>query len=175
MQKEEWRAVVGYVGWYEVSNLGRVRNARTRYTKPPYRHVCSRKGHVLATILSTQGYPQAHLYKNGVAKTKEVHRLVMTAFLGERPKTHHGHHIDGNPLNNALGNLTYMPVAAHLATRAFRRGTQQPGAKLTEDTVRAIRRFHAEGARGADLARWFGVSASLVYKVCRRRLWAHVA
>lgn len=63
---EIWKDVVGYEGYYEVSNTGKVRNAITQ--------------HILSPGIS-QGYYYVALYKDTVRHNKQVNRLVAEAFL----------------------------------------------------------------------------------------------
>lgn len=95
---EEWREVPGY-SRYLVSDLGNVRN------RQKFIH--------MKLSLTTWGYKQVNLCKNGKQKTFTVHKLVAMAFLGERPKENNGraydvNHKDGDKTNNALSNLEYI-------------------------------------------------------------------
>ena len=54
------------------------------------------------------------------------------------------------------------------------RGVQIKGAKLTDETVRAIRAEHAAGAKGTDLAKRYKVSTAVISEVVTRRTWKHV-
>ena len=63
---EIWKDVVGYEGYYEVSNTGNVRNVKTN--------------HVLSPGLS-QGYYYVVLCKHGERRNKQVNRLVAEAFI----------------------------------------------------------------------------------------------
>ena len=53
-------------------------------------------------------------------------------------------------------------------------GEAHPNAKLTADTVRAIRTLHGQGVSYARLAARFGVSDDAVRDVVRGRTWKHV-
>ena len=61
---EIWRPAKGYD--YEVSNFGRVRNAKSKRLLKPF---------------SSRGYLQVLFSKDGVRKTYYVHRLVAEAFI----------------------------------------------------------------------------------------------
>lgn len=91
---EEWRAVPGYEGYYEVSDWGRVRNARTYYI---------RKAHH-----DSKGYLRLNLCKDGVGKKHRVHRLVCSAFIGAIPKNMEVNHKDFDRANNHISNLEYV-------------------------------------------------------------------
>lgn len=54
-------------------------------------------------------------------------------------------------------------------------GEKHPLAKLTEQSVRDIRRMAAEGISRAMIAAGFGVSKAAVVAVVNRKTWAHVA
>jgi DNA-directed RNA polymerase sigma subunit (sigma70/sigma32) len=62
-------------------------------------------------------------------------------------------------------------------SRLSRRGGLNGRAKLTEESVREIRRLY-DGGRGPTLealGRSFGVSEQAVWQLVQRRTWAHVA
>lgn len=55
------------------------------------------------------------------------------------------------------------------------RGERNPSSKLTEESVRQIRReWAAGGVRQRDLAKRFGVDKQVVWSVIHRLTWAHV-
>jgi len=74
---EEWRQVVGYEGYYEVSSHGRVRRMKAYY------------GTYVGRIMSisySDGYAYVHLCKNDRKRKRGVHILVAEAFHGRRPR-----------------------------------------------------------------------------------------
>jgi hypothetical protein len=93
-QFERWLPIPGFEGLYVVSDLGRVASLRRRLVMTP--------GEV------AYGYAMGiNLTKNGRTVTHNVHKLVMLAFVGPRPKGMQICHNDGDPKNNALSNLRY--------------------------------------------------------------------
>jgi hypothetical protein len=93
MSATEWRDIPGYEGLYQVSDEGCVRSLR--------------RG-VLKQRPNRSGYPAVNLYKAGAASTQPVHRVVATTFLSDSyfPGSEVCHN-DGNPNNNAVGNLRW--------------------------------------------------------------------
>ena len=93
---EEWRDVVGYEGFYQVSNLGRVRSLP--------RKKC--KGKVLSLRLHEKYY-DVLLSVAGQSKRHRVHRLVAAAFIPNPDNLPEVNHIDGNGGNNSVSNLEW--------------------------------------------------------------------
>jgi hypothetical protein len=103
---ERWRPVVGYEGFYEVSDLGRVRSLpHWRRSKANSRSFHA--GRLLRLPIASGGYPQAHLSMDGRTRCIHVHRLVAAAFIGGCPDGQLVRHLDGDPANNVLANLSY--------------------------------------------------------------------
>lgn len=107
---EEWRAVTGYEGLYEVSDLGRVRSL-DRYVQRNGGCASGRpmrlKGIILKPRPMKSGHLQVNLGKNGISRNELIHQLVLIAFVGPRPKGMEGCHEDGDPSNNNLDNLRW--------------------------------------------------------------------
>src|SRR5688572_33310467 len=103
---EVWHPVVGAVGFYEVSDLGRIRsidrvvrggNGRSR------RH----KGRLISPSRVPAGHLTLTLSLGERRKSDWLHWLVAAAFLGLCPEGMEVRHLDGNPANNRLTNLAY--------------------------------------------------------------------
>jgi len=105
--REEWRAIPGYEGLYEVSDCGRVRSLDRTVPKTGGHGVSVRvKGRELKAY-KTRDYDRMSLSKNNQLKRIFVHRVVLLAFVGPCPDGMQVRHLDGNPNNNALVNLAY--------------------------------------------------------------------
>lgn len=103
---ETWKPVVGYEGYYEVSDHGNVRSVfrfvRGKSGKP--RPVNGRPRMAWTT---RGGYLRVGLSANGETRRFMVHRLVLEAFTGPCPVGMEACHGDGNPVNNHLENLRW--------------------------------------------------------------------
>lgn len=90
---EQWKAIKGYEGLYEVSDAGKVRSLKFGKVKE------------LSLVDNGLGYLFVSLYKEGKCKMFQIHRLVVEAFIGEIPKGLIVNHKDENSQNNNVNNL----------------------------------------------------------------------
>lgn len=177
MSKENWKAVVGYEGLYEVSNHGRVKSmarfvrchkdSRRRIRERILTPYSGRLGRCLVTLCD----------KLTNRRTRRVHRLVLEAFIGPCPKGMECCHADGNPANNRLENLRWDIHQSNIDDKkvhnTMTRGTLQVHAKLDDDKIREIRR-RAKTERQCDLADEFGVTRSTLCSAVNLQTWKHV-
>lgn len=172
-QVEDWRAVVGYEGYYEVSNLGRVRSL-SRVTTQGHKMI----GRVLKHSLNgTGGYAALHLAKDGENKRKKVHVLVLEAFIGPRPAGMQGCHQDDDPSNPALSNLRWGTPRSNHDDRiksGNQKGEKHGKAKLTEALVREIKRLIAAGETNKAIATKLGIKAHNVTNIKSNQSWSWV-
>lgn len=161
---EEWRPVVGWEGFYEVSSLGRVRSVDRTVTFADGR-VRRYAAQVRATHTDNFGYQKVTLKRSGENRRALIHQLVAAAFIGPRPDGLEVCHSDGNKTHNHATNLRYDTRAANHADAA-RHGTLKRPRKLSDADVAAIRAL-----RGAvpqlELARQYGTSKTHVCNIQR--------
>lgn len=104
---EVWKPIRGYVGYYEVSNFGRVRSLDRWITYKDGRKIFY-KSVILQPAIATNGYYTVVLRKNNKSHTKTVHRLVAEAFIPNPQNLPEVNHKDFNKLNNFIGNLEWV-------------------------------------------------------------------
>lgn len=104
--EEIWRPVEGYEGYYEVSNLGRVRGVDRVILDSGGRHQF-KKGSELKLRKDRQGYVIVSLSMNRHYITKCVHRLVSEAFIPNPNNLPQVNHKDEDKSNNVVTNLEW--------------------------------------------------------------------
>lgn len=106
--QECWRPVVGYEGFYEVSDLGRVRSVdrtvESIHGRTGTAYVSHRRGRVLKPGITTSGHRYVVLRSR---ITRTVHSLVAEAFIGPRPPGMEVRHENGHPSDCCVTNLKY--------------------------------------------------------------------
>lgn len=124
---EIWKPVVGYEGFYEVSDYGRVRRvAPAQGTRP---------GYVLDPVAQKNrgGYLAVGLRKPGEKRRLlRVHRMVAEAFYGvsDMPLVRH---LDGDVLNNRVENLRHGTVSENAQDRTLH-GNSRSSNQYTDAT-----------------------------------------
>lgn len=105
--EERWLPVVGYEGYYEVSDQGRVRSL-DRVILHPSKGETRRRGAIMTQHKSKSGgYPAVRLSRDGVGRVTKVHRLVAEAFIPNPEDKPFVLHWDDNPDNPSVENLRW--------------------------------------------------------------------
>jgi len=170
MSDEIWKEVVGFPG-YEVSNLGNIRS----YLYLRNRRIAQTPRPVKAG-LDTDGYKQLSLSRDGIQYVRKVHRLVLDAFVGEKPNDQmvcaHG---NGVRTDNRLENLRWATCLENHNDRRSHgsdfAGTRNPACKLKPEDVIAIRK---DTRPLNQIAKDYGVHWGHIGHIKRGRVWKHI-
>lgn len=148
---EVWADVKGFEGKYRISSIGRVRSVK--------RDIILRPG-------NSRGYHNVTL-SNGIAKKSTgVHRLVAQAFIPNPDNKPSVNHIDGNKINNSVGNLEWCTQAENLSHAFQVLGRTWHNAKLTQKQVEEIINLKGK-ISAAQIARDYGVHWTRVSQIHR--------
>lgn len=106
--QEIWKDIKGFEGYYQVSNLGRVKSLE-RYQQDKNGKNQHYKGKILKPAQNSKGYLRVELKNPNYSKRYFVHRLVAIHFVENvNPEIYLIiNHIDNNPLNNCATNLEW--------------------------------------------------------------------
>lgn len=179
---EKWAPIARWKGWYEVSDLGRVRSL-DRTISCVVRGKTQRRlipGKVLRPGHYAKGYPLVTFTApGGVRECHHIHKLVAAAFLGPVPVGMEVCHRDGDRANPRLKNLRYGTRVSNAQDRHLHGtmpsvcGEDCGTAKLTEAQVREARALRGVETQRSLGAR-FGVAHTTVGYAQRRVQWRHI-
>ena len=117
---EEWRDVVGFEGFYQISNYGRVKSLDRMQTviwngKEVLKPI---KGRIIAQSKQNGGYMMANLSASSRRREMTIHRMVAMAFIDNPQHLKEVNHKDGDKSNNAVWNLEWCDRSENLRHRA---------------------------------------------------------
>lgn len=178
--QEVWKDVVDAVGKYQVSNQGRVR-------KTPKKNSCGFEyGGGIMSMQVNDYMDYWHIRLRLIpddGKTYFVHVLVAEAFNGPRPLwAECVNHINGIKTDNRPENLewsTFQQNVQHAVDTGLcksLKGEDHKMAKMTNETVREIRRMYVENLdiSAATLGEKFGIWQTTANSIIGYRTWSNV-
>ncbi len=181
-ENESWKPVVNFEGYYEVSDMGRVRSLGRRirsaitHSKKQYRRPRILRGGTVGGR-----YRNISFCVEGVETTWLVHKIVMEAFVGPTPDGLEINHKNGNKQDNRLDNLefvthkTNMIHARETGLLVTPRGEASGGAILNNAQVSVIQTLLATSTLSyTQIAKAFGVSRTTISQINAGRTWRHL-
>ncbi len=161
-EQEVWMPIAHTNGGGEVSNFGRIRNAKTGYILKLYRKP---SGYYCASV----GHPRS--------KTFSIARTVAEAFIpnpDNKPQVNHKDCVKGNNLVTNLEWVTAAENTAHAEKFHGRRFGARAKAKIKAEHVIAARALARAGVSIAEIARNCGVGMTCIHKAVRGQNWKHI-
>lgn len=173
--KEIWKDIEGYIGLYQVSNIGRVKSLPREWVSG-YGTIRKHNGVILKLCTNQKGYLCVGLTKNGKVKSFRTHRLVANVFIPNPYNKPQVNHINGIKTDNTVENLewnTSKENINHAIDTKLRcdNGSLNTNSKLTEQQVLDIR---ASNETGVTLSLLYGISTSQISLIKRRERWTHI-
>lgn len=161
---------------YRVGDDGSVWSCIERVGNGRFAHAITDEWHELKGVaFNPSGYLKVAL---GATDQRQVHRLVLEAFVGPCPPGMQCRHLDGNPKNNRLENLCWGTSKENHEDAArhgrFAYGERHRGAKLDGSKVIEILGQIARGDSQHAIARRFGVTQSVISRINSGRRWKHI-
>lgn len=165
--EEIWKDVVGYEGYYEVSNFGNVR--RTSTNLKPGRN-------------NKHGYLNVSLSKNGKSNSKSIHRLVAEAFISNPDNLPQINHKDCIKTNNFSINLEWCTLEDNIQhavdNNRYRdqNGENNNMNKITIEDVHFIRKLLSEGYTAYQIHKEFYpyLHQQTIYAIKTKRIWKNI-
>ena len=172
MSNEEiWKDIDGYEGYYQVSNMGRVRSV-DRVVEHPTNGARVLNGKLRKLKLHRSGYHHLGLTKDGETKYRLVHRLAAQAFIPNPESKPQVNHIDGVKTNNNVSNLEW---ATHKENTVHAVENKLIKTKLNKEDVIAIRLLYSKGKHKLrDISSLFNVHYSTISEIVNGVSWKHI-
>lgn len=156
-ESERWVPISGFDGYYEVSNLGRVKSLERTIIRANNRKQ-SFSERIITPIKNNTNRMRVNLYKDGKYNRVFVHRVVALAFIGESNGLQVNHK-DGNPINNKADNLEYVNQHGNIH-HAFENGLMKYKLSVSDEN-NIVSKFE----RGQSVS-----SLAVDYKISRRQI-----
>lgn len=161
--KEIWRDVPKYKGYYQVSSLG---NVRSLIQWNGHRYIKRNEPYILSQSNTTTGYKKVELVKDGVVKSKKVHRLVAKAFIPLIKDKNIINHKDGDPKNNCVDNLEWCTQSENIQ-HAYDIGLMKR--KICENKEKLIIKDYLSKIRLEEIAYKYGIEKNSIYRVLKKK------
>ena len=178
--KEVWKSIEGFEGFFQISNHGRIRSL-DRYVNARNGGKRFEHGRIMKSSINSRKYYILPLRKNGYVKTFRINRLVAIAFIPNPENKPEVNHIDGDKQNNHVKNLEWSTHKENIK-HALETGLQVPfkgcevgTSKLKNHEVLKIRQLYKTGNYTyKQLSEMFNVSYNTIYSVIKRTSWKHI-
>jgi hypothetical protein len=166
MENEIWKDIAGYEGYYQVSNLGRVRSYPRNGTS------------YFIKILKARidmGYERVWLSRGNMVKPQKISRLVASVFIPNINNKPEVNHINGVKTDNRVENLEWVTKSENIK-HAFATGLANPvkyqcHTKLNDAIVNEVRKLCKTGIRQVQIAKMFNISPQKVSAIKLGKVW----
>jgi len=159
--RRTWNVIPSFSDYY-VSIDGRILSKKTE------------NGKILSPIVSRSGHMYVFLYKNRKMFKVWVHRAVLEAFFGPPGKGQECRHLDGNPSNNHISNLSWGTRKENIEDK-WRHGTmpiphESKDTKLKPTDIPLIHGLQGKKS-SRSVGKMFGTSHTTIQKIWRGERW----
>lgn len=171
-EEEIWKPVIGYEGWYEISNLGRLHKLPFYDTKGSYR-----QGGFTSQQLSHKGYITVRLCKEKICKTTGIHRIIAEAFIPNPDNKPQINHKNGIKTDNRIENLewcTNQENQNHAVKHGLKVGCPgeiNPKAIFTNNDVDNIKALYNSGKTAKEIAKQFNAPLGRIRSILYNFSW----
>lgn len=176
---EQWKDILGYEGFYMISDLGRVKSlsgvlkTKRGVIKPRYSKIMSQS-------IKSNGYLTIMFSVDSNSKRFHVHRLVTIAFIPNPENKPEVNHKDCIKTHNYKNNLEWNTLQENVNHAVFNdlncKGEKAPWSKLSNEKVLAIRRLYRMNPdfHKTNVAKKLGVRDTTIHKIIKGERWKHL-
>lgn len=175
---EEWRNITGYEGYYQVSNLGRIKSMARKIVRTDGVEANYVEKYKIGSK-NDDGYVIVKLNKLAIQKSFSIHKLVATEFINKQESLERleVNHKDLNRENNSVENLEWVTHlenishSANLGSYKGKDGENNGRAVYSNEDVFRIRELYDNGESIMNIVKLF--YPTLDYKT-RKNKWSRI-
>lgn len=168
---EEWRDIVGFEGFYKISNYGRVVSLERRVvTKRNYVYHYKKK---MMRPHFDEEYVKVQLRTSlGKSKGYRLHRLIAEAFIPNPENLPQVNHVNGNKSDNRIENLEWC-THQHNVDHAIITGLKEIATRrhVTEEQVRQVRVELNNGLTYPQIVKKLNITEAIIGNIKRGNSW----
>lgn len=174
--KEIFIDIVGFEGYYQISNLGNVKSLKRTIING------GKPTNIRERILkqkTNHGYKKVCLNKLGIDKQYFIHRLIATAFIPNPENKPCVNHINGIGLDNKIENLEWCTHLENMQ-HAFKTGLtnnsgeNQTNSILKEHQIKEIKDLLKAGLSQYKIGKMYNVSRGAILGIHLKKTWKHL-
>jgi hypothetical protein len=164
---EIWKDIPGYEGYYQVSDLGRVRRLFRNDINHNYGGNKIVKEKILKGYVDKRDYKSVRvtLCKEGITERFTVSRLVASCFMNNNDNLPLVEHIDDNPLNNHFANLKW---GTHKSNSNARERSMKRKLSISDKEF-----IKNSDLSGPELGKMFNITKGYVYYIKKNPIIYH--
>lgn len=176
---EEWLDIPDYLGYYQVSDLGRVKSlSGTIITKSGV--IKPKNELIMRQTVKSNGYLSIMFSVESNLKRFHVHRLVAISFIENpelKPEVNHKNCIKTHNYKMNLEWNTVQENKDHAVLNDLNcKGERASWSKLSNEKIFAIRRLYRinPNFHKSNVAKKLGVRDTTIHKIIRGQRWKHL-
>ena len=178
LTEERWLSILDFEGYYNISDLGRIKNL-SRYKSIPNRKDYLSKESIKKNYSHKYGYRLIDLNKNSIKTKESVHRIVAFHFVENPDNLPYVMHLDDIPYHNMWWNLKWGNQQDNMNLKVQNnrqnKGITIPSSKLTDEIVKEIRNnYNKKSCNQYKLSEIYNVSQSVINEVINYKTWKHI-
>jgi hypothetical protein len=172
--EEIWKDIEGYEGYYQISNLARVKSL-SRSIIRANGNIYNISEKFLNMGLNKDGYARVALSKNSKQTFMFIHRLVATYFIPNPDSKLEVNHKNGIKSDNSIQNLEWVSPSENVQ-HGYNIGLSKIGedrynSKLTNSDIVTIRNSNL---KQKELSEIYNVSQPVISRIISGITWKHL-
>jgi hypothetical protein len=145
---EIFKDIIGYEGFYQVSNLGTVKRINSKVKRK--NHFMELQERIMIPLDNGKGYLRIKLSKNNLSKRVMLHRIIAEVFIENTFNNKYINHINGIKKDNRIENLEWC-TASYNCRHAFLTGLRKITQKQRDNSKILMKIIHNNKQKIKDL------------------------